>query len=99
MAIASTENPGRATSVTAAVPTGNVIGRLQPPTGTSMVPSRPATVKPKVPVTPWPDATLQISSVPVGSGAADAVPTAPMTEMVVTTSAVISSRSRPTRLR
>jgi hypothetical protein len=37
-AIAATLKPGRATSVTLAVPVGSVIGRLQPPTGTSMVP-------------------------------------------------------------
>jgi hypothetical protein len=37
-AIAATLKPGRATSVTLAAPVGSVIGRLQPPTGTSMVP-------------------------------------------------------------
>jgi hypothetical protein len=69
--IAPTVKPGRATSVTVAWPTGRVTGRLQPPTGTSIVPGRPWTVKAKLPATPLPAASLQISSVPVcGSAAA-----------------------------
>jgi hypothetical protein len=70
-AIAATLKPGRATSVTLAWPTGRVTGRLQPSTGTSTVPDRPSILKAKLPATPLPEASLQISSVPVcGSAAA-----------------------------
>lgn len=57
-----TTAPGRATSVTVAVPAGSSIAGEHAPTGTETV--RPSTWKSNEPVTPGPDAALQISMKP-----------------------------------
>ena len=92
-----------ATSVTVTVPAGSVIGRLQQPTGTSMMPATPCDREPEGAgerrARTRPCRSQASRSGSGWSAWRTRCPTAPTTEMVVTTSAAISSRSRPTRLR